>query len=139
MHMKDYLAVGKSVSFLVRGGSMSPFLKDGDKVLLAPYRETDLRVGRIILASVSGVYFLHRIIKVDKDIIHLAGDANLVQVETVYRQDIVGQVYKAYRKERELYIHSDVMIFCARIWFYSRSLRWIVRQFTTWLFKRKEL
>ena len=55
----------KSVTFIVRGFSMRPFLEhERDKVILAPPREP--KIGDVVLAEVrEQTYALHRVIKIE--------------------------------------------------------------------------
>ena len=81
----------KSVTFIVRGFSMRPFLEDGrDKVVLSPPREP--KIGDVVLAEISEKrYALHRVIKVENGIYTMRGDGNpLWMKERFTEENIVG-------------------------------------------------
>ena len=69
---------GHEVTLPVRGNSMRPFLSNTkDKAVLVKPSEC-LRIGDVVLAEVSyGHYVLHRIIRIDGDLIQMQGDGNL--------------------------------------------------------------
>lgn len=58
------LQAGVSLQFQARGGSMTPAIRDGDTVLVAPVRARDLRVGEIVLSQTANEKFVvHRILR----------------------------------------------------------------------------
>ena len=70
------LEEGHTVTLLLRGYSMRPFLEDNrDKALLT--KAKDIKVGDAVLAEISyRHYVLHRIIKIQKQEVILRGDAS---------------------------------------------------------------
>ena len=81
----------KSVTFVVRGFSMRPFLDNGrDKVILVPPRVPE--VGDVVLAEVAEKrYALHRVIKIEDGIYTMRGDGNpLWMKERFTEENIVG-------------------------------------------------
>ena len=81
----------RSVTFVVRGFSMRPFLEDGrDKVILAPPRRPE--IGDVVLAEIrKETYALHRVIKIKDGTFTMRGDGNpLRMTETFTYDDIVG-------------------------------------------------
>ena len=81
----------KSVTFVVRGFSMRPFLEDGrDKVILVPPREP--KIGDVVLAEVrEQTYALHRVIKIDNDLYTMRGDGNPLRMTESFTYDkIIG-------------------------------------------------
>lgn len=90
---------GHSVTLLLRGYSMRPFLEDGrDKALLIKAKNPV--VGAPVLAEVgTGHFVLHRIVKIKGDDVVLRGDGN-VNVEKCKLSDIKGEAIGFYRKGR---------------------------------------
>lgn len=90
---------GHTVTLLLRGFSMRPFLEDGrDKALLV--KAKSLSVGLPVLAEVEERrYVLHRIVKICGDEVTLRGDGNL-GVEHCRVQDVKGEAIGFYRKGR---------------------------------------
>ncbi len=81
----------KSVTFVVRGFSMRPFLDDGrDKVILVPPRTP--KVGDVVLAEIAEQrYALHRVIKIDNGVYTMRGDGNPLSLKEQFTEEkIVG-------------------------------------------------
>lgn len=67
---------GYTVTLNVKGRSMMPFIKNGEKVLLE--KVVDFEVGDIVLAHLPEVrYVLHRIISCSNNSVTLMGDGNI--------------------------------------------------------------
>ena len=81
---------GLEVVFVPKGSSMSPFIKGGvDRVLIT--KAESIAEGDIVLAlTEQGSHVLHRVEKVDGNMLILMGDGNLIQVEEVVANDIKG-------------------------------------------------
>ena len=63
----EKLENGESVSFRPRGNSMSPKIKDGDRVHVSPITDPDsLKKGDIVLCKVHGKQYLHLITATEK-------------------------------------------------------------------------
>ncbi|MDE6336580.1 MAG: S24/S26 family peptidase [Muribaculaceae bacterium] len=86
------LAQGKTVKLRAKGNSMRPFIRgDIDTLLLSP--PTSFRKGDIVLAKTeNGSYIVHRIVKINTNIVILAGDNNLYQQEKCDKTNIYGTV-----------------------------------------------
>lgn len=90
---------GHTVTLLLRGYSMRPFLEDRrDKALLIkPKKPT---IGMPVLAEVDEKHFvLHRIVKIKGENVVLRGDGN-INVEHCKVSDIKGEAIGFYRKGR---------------------------------------
>lgn len=93
----------KSVTFVVKGVSMNPFLESGrDKVVLAPPRTP--KIGDVVLAEVKKeTYALHRVIKIENGTFTMRGDGNpLWMKETFTEKDIVGIADAFIRKGKQV-------------------------------------
>ena len=104
----NILREGHTVTLLLRGYSMRPFLEDNrDKALL---KKTDcINVGDAVLAEILPHKFvLHRIVKIDNDAITLRGDGNLND-EHCHKSDILGKAIGFYRKGRNRIDRTDGM------------------------------
>jgi hypothetical protein len=92
----------KSVTFVVRGYSMRPFLEDArDKVVLIPPRTP--KKGDVVLAEVNERrYALHRVIKIENGIYTMRGDGNPLWMTEQFTYDkIVGTAQAFIRKGRK--------------------------------------
>ena len=88
---------GHEVAIIARGNSMLPFIRsDIDTVILRDCHgvadasgEDGATIGDIVLAKFpGGTYILHRLIRIDGDIVTLRGDGNLRGVEHCRANDI---------------------------------------------------
>lgn len=98
-HVAALVSEGHSVTILLKGRSMRPFLQDGrDKgVLVSP---DDLRVGDAVLAWANGDhYVLHRIVALRGDDVTLLGDGN-IRCEHCKRHEVLAKVRGFLRKGR---------------------------------------
>ena len=115
--LKGLVEEGHTVSMLISGSSMAPFLiHQRDTVWFrAPDREP--RTGDMVFyRRQSGQYVLHRICRVKKDGYYLIGD-NQTQVEgPLHREQIFALVVKVRRKGKDLEPGSFWWEFFARVW-----------------------
>lgn len=121
--VKEFLTSGKDVLFTVNGNSMRPFLSHGDKVLLSPATNKDLTFGKIILAKSKFGFVLHRLVWKNSKAIWLAGDNNLVQLEKIEIEDILGFVKFAEIEGKKVNVLSFTHLFLSGLWFFLRPLR----------------
>ena len=125
-HALEYLSLGKSIIIAVKGKSMNPFLKEGDKILLNPVVGKDLSKGMIVLAKSEGKMLLHRLIKLEDVSACMAGDNNLVLRECVDRADIVAVAECIYRGDREVHLNRKWKRFLGMVWYQARPLRRVI-------------
>ena len=91
--VEQLLSEGQDVTILVRGNSMRPLLRDGrDRVILRSHRDEDIRKGAVMLFRYRGSYIMHRIVKIEGDVVIFEGDGNYKLQEVVTRKDIVAVV-----------------------------------------------
>ncbi len=83
---------GREVNFTPLGSSMLPFIKGGkDSVRLR--KMPSVAVGDIVLVRLPGPrYVLHRIIRIEGDMLTLMGDGNIAGTETCSKEDVMGTV-----------------------------------------------
>lgn len=100
------LEEGHTVTLLLRGYSMRPFLEDNrDKALLT--KAKDIKVGDAVLAEIGyRHYVLHRIIKIQDREVILRGDGNL-GIEKCRIEDVKASVIGFYRKGRKKLDRTD--------------------------------
>ena len=89
--IEEQLLLGKQVSFKVKGTSMFPFLHSGRTEVTLYKPDVEPKKYDIVLFKVKDKYVLHRIIKMNKDIYIVMGDA-LKKKEYVKKEQIIGVV-----------------------------------------------
>jgi hypothetical protein len=83
---------GARLRIKARGGSMTPFLWDGDVALVTPTEGKEVGVGDVICYETPpGKLFLHRVIARDRDRFVAKGDA-LAFTEVIDRAQLLGKV-----------------------------------------------
>ena len=91
--VEELLAEGRQVTITVRGNSMRPLLRDGrDKVVMRKAKDEDIRKGAVMLFRYRGSHVMHRVRKIEGDVVIFEGDGNYQQQEVVTRKDIVAVV-----------------------------------------------
>ena len=107
----------KSVTFVVRGISMHPFIEsDRDKVILAPPRTP--QIGDVVLAEVQKeTYALHRVISIKDGIYTIRGDGNpLWMKEQFTEENIVGVADAFIINGKTVPIAGSRWRNCSRFW-----------------------
>lgn len=117
----------KSVTFVVRGTSMHPFIEsDRDKVVLTPPRTP--KIGDVVLAEVrKETYALHRVIKIENGQYTMRGDGNpLWMKESFTEEDIVGIASAFIRKGKLVSTDSRKWRCYSRLWSIMSPIRRIL-------------
>lgn len=130
--VEQRLLEGKRVQFRLKGRSMLPFLREDDLVTIAAYQEDAPRKGDIALGTAGGAYVLHRIVKLGREDVLLAGDGNLAQHETIAYTALLAKVVAVKRDNMELQQGIWKSRFLGLCWY---RLRWL-RRLYVWLKKR---
>jgi len=95
-----FLQRGNTLRLRARGGSMLPFLRDGDVLEIRPVASVEVRVGDVICYEPSpGALCLHRVVARDGRGFVTRGDA-LTQVEVVPAASVLGRVSAVERHGR---------------------------------------
>lgn len=96
------IAEGHTVTHLVRGNSMSPFMVDRrDKVVLSPFTADELVPGAVVLArDDANRLVLHRIIRRKGTGLTLMGDGNIIGTEETSTDRVMGLVSAVIRKKK---------------------------------------
>ena len=92
----------ESVTFVVRGYSMRPFLEhERDKVVLVPPRRPE--VGDVVLAEIGNeTYALHRVIEIEDDTFIMRGDGNPLAMKERFTEEKIVGVAKAFIRKGKL-------------------------------------
>ena len=103
---KDVLGKGASFRFQVKGFSMSPFIKDGDLVMVSPLLGSSLRLGDVVVFIQPGVRRLaiHRVIRKKGSSCFIKGD-NTYQIDgLIPKTNILGYVTRVERNGKRVYL-----------------------------------
>jgi|SRR5690606_27895814 len=126
----SYLQQGKGVFIPIKGGSMRPFLREGDKVLLKSIDPNALSRGMIVLAKMDGRWLLHRVVRMDQKIVSLAGDANVAIHEMVAYSDIMAVATTLKRAGKEYNLNDKWRLCLGMVWYWMRPIRRVIRKLT---------
>lgn len=119
---------GKEVRIRIKGGSMRPFIEDGDSVLLLAYRGGALQLGSNLLTKHQGKYVFHRYVGKKNGQIVLAGDGNLVLREYIDTTDIIAVASVLYPQQsaEEINLNDRWARLRGLVWYRIRLIRRIV-------------
>lgn len=93
---RDVTDAGGSLWTTGHGGSMSPVLRDGDRLLLTGSR-TDLKVGSVVLGRFRGRLVVHRVVALADRCVRTRGDSCDVTDPWISRDDVAARVVAAER------------------------------------------
>ena len=114
----------KSVTFIVRGFSMRPFLENGrDKVILVPPRKP--KTGDVVLAEIMEKrYALHRVIAIKDGVYTMQGDGNPKRMKERFTEGkIIGIADAFVRKGKYISVRSFKWRAYSFIWKMAKPFR----------------
>ncbi len=115
--LRELVEGGNSVSLIVSGMSMFPFLEHERDTVYFEAPKRGLRKGDVIFYQrKNGQYVMHRIYKVEGDSFFIVGDAQNVIEGPVLREQIFAVVTKVRRKGKLLDASSLTWKFFERVW-----------------------
>jgi hypothetical protein len=103
--MREVLAKGAVFQFRATGWSMTPFIKDGDAITIAPLMKERLSLGKVVayIQPATGHLIVHRVIGRQGAAFLIQGDnATGRPDEWVLPQDILGCVLRVERQGRRV-------------------------------------
>ena len=105
--MRDVLAKGALFHFRAKGWSMTPFIKNGDAITIAPLIEEKPGIGKVVafIQPLSGNLVVHRVIGRQGNAFLIQGDNASGQADgLVQPQDILGCVTRVERNGRRVFL-----------------------------------
>ena len=125
LHILTEIKAGHQVIIPSKGNSMFPFIRPGtDEIELSPIDNNSIRKRNIVLAKTEeGNYVIHRIEKIDGDVITLRGDGNLTTREYCKRSNISAEVTAILRKNRKIKKDNFRWSLHQNLWFSNPLLR----------------
>jgi len=99
--LRATLAKGLPVRFRAKGFSMSPFIKDGDLITLAPLTDRSPRLGDVIAFTQKGTGKLtvHRVVRIKGDTYLIKGDNTSGAEGLESKESILGLVKSLERND----------------------------------------
>lgn len=147
---QEILARGSMLRFQAKGGSMRPFIKDGDILEIEPIDSRKIRLGDVVFYQIAGGHaVIHRVIRrflQDKKIFFITkGDSNPDCEEAVFMEKVLGRVTAIERNGQRIKFSSGlnrlISVFYARLspfskWFYPllRKIKLLVRSKAAFFF-----
>lgn len=124
---------GNSVRLRLKGNSMLPFLRNGvDEVVLYPCKKEDLHPMDIVLFRFKGRHLLHRIIKMDNNLLYIRGDGSIKAKEVCLYSDVVGKVQEIIRPSgKKITLNSISWKVISYLWINSGKLRVFILKIAT--------
>ena len=132
--MKELVQEGRSVSIIVSGNSMSPFLIHRRDRVFFEKPNRPLRRGDIVFYQrEGGRYIMHRIWKVKKEGYYIVGDAQTEIEGPVKPEQIFALITKCERKGKMITSGSFWWEFFEKVWIRMVPVRPLVRGVYTWM------
>lgn len=122
----DIIEQGGRVWITVTGMSMYPFLKEGrDCVELSKTSFALIKKGDIVLIKrVSGVYVLHRVLKVHNDCFYMIGDAQQWVEGPLMPEQLQAVVTEIKRKGHVISCDNRLLKACVFVWMFLIPVRY---------------
>ncbi len=109
------------MSLTLRGGSMHPFFREGDGVVVVPAEEQDIRKGDVVIGVAGDRLVCHRVVETRSGGLVTAGDATGRCDEPMSFERCLGRVVAVAQARPFLFLPSRSALgrggFCFRIWF----------------------
>jgi len=122
------LRQGGSFQFRARGSSMTPFIRDGDLLTIAPVDVADLQIGDVVLyCTRRDSVVVHRVvgraIEGGESVLQTRGDARLDADSPVPEDAVLGRAVRLERGDRVLHLDRGLQQLGARLWISVHPLR----------------
>ncbi len=105
---QEVLSRGRVLRFRAKGGSMSPFIRNGDVVEVVPLKGK-INLGDIILYRSSyGNPLVHRVIQTNKESIVTKGDSVPSSDQPMLSRHVLGQVVSVEKNGRRIRLDSPM-------------------------------
>lgn len=102
--MRQVLSRGKSIRFRARGGSMAPFIRDGDVIYISPFRKGEPGLGQVaaFLQPQTGGLLVHRVVGKNGLAYLIQGDNTPGKTDLVPPENLLGRVTQVERDGRQV-------------------------------------
>ena len=129
----DLLGTGHALRFRARGGSMHPFIKDGDVIEVQPISAVAIRRGDVVFCrNGGGRVVAHRVIRVRSESGRVAlvirGDALACPDGLISPEQVLGRVVALERGGRHIGLDAGLQRLVSALWVGLSPLsRWLYR------------
>jgi len=130
--MQEVLEKGAMFKFQAKGWSMSPFIRNGDRITIAPLNKEKLTVGKVVafIQPASGRLVVHRVIDKRGAAFLIRGDNATGEPDGwILPKDILGCVICVERGRRRVYLgfgpERSLMAFLTRNGWLTITLKWL--------------
>lgn len=105
--LAELLQRGEAIEFRARGGSMSPIIRDGDRLRIEPVQAGQLRCGDIIAYRRGGRLFVHRYLGrwPDSGALRTRGDFHTRVEPPLDPSEVLGRVTAVGRYGKKVRLH----------------------------------
>lgn len=122
--IREHLKPGERISIKAGGGSMRPFILDGDMVTIAGCSPKDLRCGEIgVYEADDGLLTMHRLLKIDASCYAFRGDATTGAPEWISVSGVLGRVESVQREGKLVYRNTALSRWIGVLWHKSGPVR----------------
>lgn len=117
----EVLQSGKRLRFRARGGSMYPFIKDGEVIEIEPCPASEINVGEVVFyRSSRGNVIAHRVTgrrsEGDRLVLLAKGDSAPTFDEPVYADQVLGRVTVIERGQKKLFLNKGLPRVVGVVW-----------------------
>lgn len=104
--LRAVLDKGKPFRFQATGGSMSPFVRDGDVITVSPLSDIPPRLGDVVafIRPESGKLVVHRVVGKRDGSYLIKGDSAPDCADVIPRANILGRVTRVERDGKRVYL-----------------------------------
>lgn len=114
------LSKGSCLRFRARGGSMHPFIRDGDVLKVEPAEVSEIKLGDVIFYRTGSRPVAHRVIRKvsenGKAFLVTKGDSSPSSDQPVYPEDLLGKIVAVERNGLDLRLDSRLARLINLLW-----------------------
>ncbi len=101
--MRQVLSKGRPFQFRARGGSMAPFIQDGDTICVTPFKRNEPRLGDVaaFIHPQTGQLVVHRVVGRNGLTYLIKGDNTYANPDVVSQKYLLGKVTQVERNGRQ--------------------------------------
>lgn len=105
--LQAVISKGVPFRFKARGGSMTPFIRNGDVITISPYSRSDLYIGSIVAFKrpTTEKLVVHRIVAKQDEFVYIIGDGIVNQADGwISLENMIGLLTRIERNGRRVWL-----------------------------------